>query len=80
MDEATVSPHSRLATLLLCLFLGWAGAHRFFTGKKGTAVLMLCTVGGLGFWVLADFILIVCGAFRDRQGRRVFKWFEAGSV
>ena len=80
MTDATVSPRSRLVTLLLCLFLGWAGAHRFFVGKKGTGVLMLCTLGGLGFWVLADFILVVCGAFRDKEGNRVFQWFEEGSI
>ncbi len=38
---ADVSPKSRLATTLLAAFLGWAGAHRFYMGKIGTAVVML---------------------------------------
>lgn len=78
--DTAVSPKSRLAALLLCIFLGWAGAHRFYTGKIGTAILMLCTLGGFGLWVVVDLIFIICGISRDKEGRRVFKWFEEGSV
>jgi len=38
---ADVSPKSRLATSLLAWFLGHFGAHRFYAGKIGTAVVML---------------------------------------
>jgi TM2 domain-containing membrane protein YozV len=48
--------------------LGTLGVHRFYVGKIGTGILMLITLGGFGLWVLIDFILIVCGVFRDKQG------------
>ena len=75
-----ISPKSRLVALLLCVFLGWLGVHRFYLKKIGTGILMLCTVGGFGFWVIADIILIACGSFRDKEGKRVLKWFEEGSI
>ena len=80
MSSDDVSPRARLVALLLCIFLGIFGAHRFYVGKIGTAILMICTFGGFGIWVLVDLIFIACGIFRDKQGRRLFKWFEAGSV
>jgi len=55
-------------TILLCFFLGTFGIHRFYTGKIGTGILMLLTFGGLGIWTLVDFIIIVCGNFKDGTG------------
>ena len=75
-----MSEKSRLVALLLCLLLGFVGAHRFYLGKTGTGVLMIVTLGGFGMWALADVIMIACGVFRDKQGRRVFRWFEEGSI
>ena len=55
-------------TLLLCLFLGALGVHRFYVGKIGTGILMLLTLGGLGIWSLIDLIMIAVGSFKDKNG------------
>jgi TM2 domain-containing membrane protein YozV len=70
------SEKSRLACFLLCFFIGWLGAHRFYTGKTGTAILMILTIGGGGIWVIVDLIFILTGAFRDKAGDPVLNWTE----
>jgi TM2 domain-containing membrane protein YozV len=79
MNTIDTSPKSRLAALLLCFFLGFLGAHRFYVGKTGTALLMLVTAGGLCIWWWVDLIFIICGIFRDKQDKKVLNWFEQAS-
>jgi TM2 domain-containing membrane protein YozV len=62
------SEKSNVTALLLCFFLGFMGAHRFYVGKIGTGVLQLVTLGGLGFWALIDMIIIVVQKFTDKEG------------
>ncbi|HEY9102469.1 TM2 domain-containing protein [Chitinimonas sp.] len=59
---------------LLCLFFGVFGAHRFYAGKKNTAIAMLCTLGGVGVWALVDLLIILANEFRDSQGNKVHVW------
>jgi TM2 domain-containing membrane protein YozV len=59
---------------LLCVFLGVFGAHRFYVGKTGTALLQLVTLGGLGIWMLYDLIMLVTGEFTDGEGNRITEW------
>lgn len=68
------SPKERVVALLLCFFLGLFGAHRFYVGKVGTAILMILTFGGFGIWALVDLILIIVGSFTDSEGRRLMVW------
>ena len=60
-----------LVTLLLCLFLGSIGVHRFYAGKIGTGILQLITFGGCGIWVLIDLIMIITGSFKDKDGNPI---------
>lgn len=69
-----MSQKRRLPAFLLVLFLGFLGVHRFYVGKIGTGVAMILTGGGLGIWVLVDFIMILAGAFTDKEGRKVTEW------
>lgn len=60
-----------LTTLLLCLFLGSLGGHRFYTGKIGTGILQLITLGGCGIWTIIDLIMILTGKFTDKDGNEI---------
>ena len=62
--------------LLLCWFLGVFGAHRFYAGRIGTGFLWLFTLSLLGLGWLFDMILILFGAFRDDEDRRIVRWLE----
>lgn len=68
---------SFIATLLLCLFLGPLGIHRFYVGKTGSGIAMLLlslTFVGLiitGPWSLVDFIVIAVKKFQDKDGNYI---------
>jgi TM2 domain-containing membrane protein YozV len=69
-----LSEKSRGVALALAAILGPFGAHRFYVGKTGTGLLMLCTLGGAGLWYLYDLIVVAGGSFRDASGRLVSIW------
>ena len=89
-SAAGISPKSRLATTLLAWFLGYFGAHRFYIGKTGTAIVMLVLgivgiplcfvfvgipiVIGVAVWSLVDFIIAVTGNMKDKDGLLIEKW------
>lgn len=62
-----------LPALLLAIFLGGLGGHRFYVGKIGTGILQLLTCGGVGVWAIIDIIMIATGSFRDKEGRPLSK-------
>lgn len=61
-----VSSKNKMVALLLCIFLGGIGAHRFYVGKIGTGILYLLTGGLFGIGWVIDIILIVAGSFKDQ--------------
>ncbi|MCM8762720.1 MAG: NINE protein, partial [Candidatus Omnitrophica bacterium] len=82
--EGGVSPKSRLTLTLVAWFVGTLGVHRFMVGKTGTAVGILLLsligwatswlvfgfflVGAAGIWAFVDFLMIVLGKFKDKEG------------
>ncbi len=59
---------SKTTTLLLCIFFGCFGIHRFFVGKVGTGILYLLTAGLWGIGWLVDILLIATDSFTDSNG------------
>ena len=62
---------NKLVTLLLCIFLGYLGIHRFYLGKTLSGILYLCTGGFFVIGVIVDVILILIGAMRDADGNEL---------
>ena len=79
------SPKSRTIAAVLCFFLGLLGFHRFYVGKVESGVLLLIgtlfgwITGGVLYIVLAmlvliDLIVILCGNFKDANGKIISEW------
>lgn len=68
LADGQTSTKTMAAAALLCFFLGVFGIHRFYVGKIGTGILMILTFGGFGIWTLIDFVRIIIGSFKDKQG------------
>ncbi len=59
---------SKIVALLLCIFFGYFGAHKFYLGKSGMGILYFFTAGLLGIGWIVDIILILTGSARDNYG------------
>jgi TM2 domain-containing membrane protein YozV len=64
-----------LTTLLLALFLGGIGIHRFYVNKIGTGIIMilLCWTGISVIWAIIDIIMIATGKFKDKNDNFIIK-------
>lgn len=67
--SAVMEPKSKIAVLILCIFLGYLGIHRFYAGKVGTGIIWLFTGGCFFVGWIYDIIKIASGTFRDGAGR-----------
>lgn len=82
--DPNVSDKSRAVAALLAFFVGGLGIHHFYCGKKnlGITMLVIFIAGSLiaigpvitSIWALIDFIMIICGTFRDEDGKLVLDW------
>ena len=67
-NNELISTKSKGVAAVLCFFFGWLGIHRFYVGKVGTGLLWLLTLGLFGIGEIVDFIMIICGSFKDGYG------------
>lgn len=51
-------PKSFSVALLLLIFLGWLGAHRFYLDKPFSGLLYLCTMGLSGIGIIYDLVTL----------------------
>ena len=59
---------SQLVALLLVIFLGYLGIHRFYLGYTTYGIIQLLTAGGCGIWALIDLIRIATGDLEPADG------------
>lgn len=52
-------PRNKITALLLCILLGWLGAHKFYEGRVVMGIIYLCTVGLFGIGIIIDFIALL---------------------
>ena len=68
ISEPGGSPKNRAAALLLCIFLGYFGAHLFYVGRWKKGLLYFFTLGIFGFGWLIDMFVIAANKFKDSHG------------
>ncbi|RUR04542.1 DUF4864 domain-containing protein [Legionella sp. km772] len=66
--------------LLLCIFFGPLGIHRFYVGKFFTGMLTLLTGGFLGIWTILDLIRINQNKFTDKEGNTLIVAHNVSSL
>lgn len=59
---------SQLIALLLVIFVGGLGIHRFYLGYTWQGIVQLLTAGGCGIWALIDLIRIITGDLKPKNG------------
>ncbi|MDD6488656.1 MAG: TM2 domain-containing protein [Clostridia bacterium] len=62
------STKNKYLALVLCIFLGFFGVHRFYVGKVGSGLVYFFTVGIFCFGWIYDIIKIASGTFNDGNG------------
>jgi hypothetical protein len=67
--NSNASSKNVFTAILLCIFFGVFGAHRFYVGKIGTGVIQLLTLGGFAIWAPIDLTMLILGKFTDKAGR-----------
>ena len=59
---------NQTVALILVIFVGIIGIHRFYLGHIGIGIIQLLTLGGCGIWAFIDFIRIITGDLKPKNG------------
>lgn len=59
---------SKTTAIIITIFLGELGVHRFMSGKIGTGIIWLLTCGCFGIGWLVDVINVCTGKFTKKDG------------
>lgn len=71
--DPQASTCSQSTALLLAIFLGIYGVHRFYTGHIRAGFIQMLTGGGFVIWWFIDILTIATGNFKDSKGRSLNK-------
>ena len=66
--NVNTSMKSKSTALLLCIFLGFFGAHQFYVGKTLKGLWYFFTAGLFGIGWIIDIFAIAAGNFKDADG------------
>lgn len=69
IPEERKSSKDKVVALLLCIFFGFFGVHRFYVGKIGSGIAYLVTGGAAGIGWIIDIVLICTNRFKDSDER-----------
>ncbi len=58
----------KVPALLITIFLGGLGVHRFMAGKIGTGIIWLLTGGCCGIGYIIDIVQVATGKFTKKDG------------
>jgi TM2 domain-containing membrane protein YozV len=79
MEGQKISHKNKLIAILLAVFLGAIGIHRFYAGKVGTGILIVLLTATVYLapisviWAIVDIILLIDNKFTDSNEKIIKK-------
>lgn len=68
INTVPISRKDETIVIVLAIFLGYLGIHRFYVGKVGSGIIWFITAGFFAIGWIYDIIKILSGTFTDGAG------------